>query len=287
MAYWPVVLLAFGAEMNLSLYSPLKEWRSCVRVWHEMLLQRAVTHLCVELEEEFMLVIPCMGLGRGVTEAEVRMLACLIGRWKVGWQGVDTLRRMETMGRLRKRASVPVSNKGGGVYVVGESFLVRDSSILLFDEPVHMRLYLEIIDRALHPSLFTPLCGALSIEPSNRHTDVRLHRFSDQCVAKLRSPFLWKRMVEVMWPGVELASMVRWQAERCRGITSVESMVHNVVILDELLKVSEPIVLVERDAHGRHRRCLLVMVRASVWRENIGSVLLISYVGFEARIAVE
>jgi hypothetical protein len=269
----------------MSLYSPLREWRSCVCVWHEMLLRRSVNQLCVELDEEFMLIIPCVGLRRGVTEAEVQMLACLIGRWKGGWKGLSTLSAMETTGRSPRRNSVHVCRKDGGVYVVGESFCVRDSSIILFDEPVHMRLYLEILDQQLHPSLFCSLCSALAIELSGRHTDVRLHRFSDECVAKLRTPFLWKRMAEVMWPGVKLASMAQWQAER--GSTSVESMVHDVVVMDALFRASGPVILIERDAQGRHRRCLLIMVRASQWRENAGSILLISYVGGEARVGVD
>jgi hypothetical protein len=268
----------------MSLYSPLREWRSCVCIWHEMLLRRSVNQLCVELDEEFMLIIPCVGLGRCVTEAEVQMLACLIGRWKVGWKGLSTLSAMETTGRSPRRNSVHVSRRDGGVYVVGESFCVRDSSIILFDEPMHMRLYLEILNRKLHPSLFCSLCSALAIESSGRCTDVRLHRFSDECAHRLRSPFLWKRLAEMMWPcGVEIASMARWRAERCQGVDSVESMVHSVVVLDEQLKLSDPIVLIERDAQGRHRRCLLIMVRASQWRENAGSILLISYVGVEAR----
>jgi hypothetical protein len=267
----------------MNLYSPLKDWRACVRVWHEMLLRRPVKQLCVELDEEFMLVIPCVGLERAVTEAEVQMLASLIGRWKLCWRGAPTLRAMETTGRAPRRNRVHVSKKEGDVYAVGDSFCVRDHSILLFDEPMHMRLYTDILDRRLHPSLFRSLCGVLAVEPRGRHTDVRLHRFHGECAHKLRAPYLWKRLVEGMWPDVGLVSMARWQAERCQGAYSVESMVSGVVIFDELLRVSDPIVLVERDAHGRHRRCLLVMIRESQWRENAGSVLFVSYVGREAR----
>ena len=276
------------AKHLMDLYSPLKEWRTCVRVWHEVLLQRSVGQLCVELDEEFMLVIPCVGLGRGVTEAEVGMLACLISRWKVGWKGVATLGAMETTGRSpRPTASVRVSKKADGTYVVGDSFCVRGHSILLFDAPVYMRLYLDVLDRQLHPSLFRSLCGALAVEPAGRHTDVRLYRFRDECAHRLRSPFLWKRLAEVMWPGVGLVTMMRWHAERCRGVHAVESLVHSVILLDELLKASDPVILVERDAHGRHRRCLLIMVRESQWRADVGSVLFVSYVGYEARVGEE
>jgi hypothetical protein len=63
------------------------------------------------------------------------MLASLIGRWKVCWRGTPTLRAMETTGRAPKRNRVCVSKKEGDVYVVGDSFCVREHSILKHPDP--------------------------------------------------------------------------------------------------------------------------------------------------------
>ena len=270
--------------MDPVLYSPFKEWRSCVCVWHEMLLQRKVPQLCVELDEEFVLVIPCVGLGRAVTEEEVHVLAGLIGRWKVEWGGVATMRAIETTGRRAKTKGVEVVRVAESVYLVGNSFCVQDHSILLFDSPLHMGLYRRILDRGLEPSTFRALCAALSVEPMGLHTEARLQRFSNQRVDTLRSPMLWRDLVAPMWPDAQVVSRAAWQAERCRNLTSIETMVHSVMVLDELMSLTEPVILVERDAQGRHTRCLLVMVRVSTWRENSGSVLFVSYVGYEARL---
>jgi hypothetical protein len=269
--------------MALTLHCPLKEWRACVRVWHEMLLQRSVAQLCVELDEEFMLVLPCVGLGRSVTEAEVGMLACLISRWKVGWQGVATLGAMETIGRA-PHCSVRVLKMEGGVFLVGDSFCVHSGSILLFDSPLHMRLYMQILDRGLEPATFHALCAALSVEPAGLHSEARLLRFSDQRLDKLRSPMLWRNLAALLWPDVEVLTAARWHSERCPGLTSIEAVVHSVMVLEELMSLTEPVILVERDARGRHMRCLLVMVRVSTWRDNSGSLLFVSYVGYEARV---
>lgn len=271
--------------MNPILYSPFKEWRSCVCVWHEMLLQRKVPQLCVELDSEFVLVIPCVGLGRAVTEAEVHLLAGLIGRWKEEWRGVATMRAMETTGRNAKRGLVKVNKVVDSVFLVGDSFYVQDNSILLFDSPLHMDLFRRILQKGLEPSTFRALCAALSVEPLGLHTEARLVRFSNQRVDTLRSPMLWRDLAAPMWPDVEVVSRTGWQTERCRGLTSIETVVHSVMVLDELMSLTEPVILVERDAHGRHTRCLLIMVRVSTWRDNSGSVLFVSYVGYEARLA--
>jgi hypothetical protein len=261
----------------MDLFSPLKEWRSCVRVWHEWLLRRPVAHLCVELSEEFVLVIPCPGLDRRLTTADVRTLAGLIGRWKLDWKGPATQRRLETTGRTR-RSEVGVRELGGGVFVVGDGFCIEDGSILLFDEPIHMRLYVSVVEHGLHPLTFRSLCSVLTIERAGRHSDARLVRYSNVCVDRLRSPMLWKTLAAVMWPGVEVVSTDRWHAERCHAATSIEAIVDSVVV------EQAPVILVERDAAGRHFRCLLVLVRTNMWRADAGSVLFISYVAYESRV---
>jgi hypothetical protein len=271
--------------MNPVLFSPFKEWRSCVCVWHEMLLQCRAPELCVELDGEFMLVIPCVGLGRAVTEAEVHVLAGLIGRRMREWHGVATVREIETTGRCAKRNSVEVIRVVESVYLVGDSFCVHSGSILLFDSPLHMRLYMQILDRGLEPATFQALCAALSVEPAGLHSEARLLRFSDQRLDKLRSPMLWRNLAALLWPDVEVLTAARWHSERCPGLTSIEAVVHSVMVLDELMSLMEPVILVERDARGRHMRCLLVMVRVSTWRDNSGSLLFVSYVGYEARVA--
>jgi hypothetical protein len=272
----------------MTLYSPLKEWRACVCVWHEFLLQRSVPQLRVELQEEFMLTIPCVDLHREVSEHDVRVLAGLIERWKVQWRGGPaTLRPLETTGRVLKRRSVEVRKVADALYVVGDSFCVRRNCILLFDLDVHMRLYLQLVDRELDPSTtFGALCASLSIEPMGLHTEARLINFSNQRVDKLRSPMLWRNLAALMWADVEVVSAAVWRAERGPNVTSIETVVHSAVVLDSLLSMTEPIILVERDAQGRHARCLLVMVRVSTWTENSGSVLFVSYVGYEARVGI-
>ena len=273
----------FFISMNPALYSPLQEWRSCVCIWHEMLLQCPVPRLRVELNEEFMLVIPCVGLGRMVTDDEIHALAGLIGRWKMEWKGVTTLRRLETTGRCPNHRSVEVIKVAESVYLVGGSLVVRKSSILLFDSVAHMRLYVQIVDRELDLDTFCSLCATLSIEAGRQNSEALLMSFSDQRVDKLFSPMLWRNLVALMWPDVEVVSTARWQAERCGGVLSIELVVHSVTVLDELMSTTRPIILVERDAQGRHTRCLLVMVCVSPWTENTGTVLFVSYVGFEAR----
>jgi len=270
----------------------LKRLHPCVHIWHEMLLQRPTSHTCAHLEEEFMWSIPRAECSREITETDIRALAALVGRWTTEWNGPTTLRRLETTGRRPTPQRLDVRRISKSTYTVGDLFCVRNGSILCFDSRVYMRLYVQLVDRELDPSIFGPLSAALSIEPTQRHTEARLVSFDNQRVDQLRSPMLWRNLAELMWPGVEAVSATNWRAELnqflqprsgMRAILpSIEAVAHSVVELDG--RATEPIIIVERDAQGRHARCLLVKIRASQWQENTGSILFVSYVGVEARM---
>jgi len=272
--------------------SPLKHLHPCVHVWHEMLLQRPTLPPCAQLEQEFMLTIPRAESSKEITEADIHALATLIGRWTSEWNGVATLKLLETTGKTRKPKPPTIHKINESTYAIGDLFCVRSGSILCFDSRVHMRLYLQILDRELDPSTFGPLCAALSVEPIRHHTEARLVSFSNQRVDQLRSPMLWRNLAALMWPDVEVVSASRWRTELhqflqprsgLRAILpSIESVANNVIEMDG--RTTEPIILVERDAHGRHLRCLLVKIRESAWHENAGSMLFVSYVGIEARM---
>ena len=272
--------------------SPLKHLHPCVHIWHEMLLQRPTLPPCAQLREEFMLVIRRVECNKEVTETDIHALAALIRRWTTEWNGVATLKRLETTGRNLKPKPLAVKKLTDSTYAVGDLFCVRNGSILCFDSRVHMQLYVQILDRKLDPSTFGPLCAALSIEPTRHHTEARLLPFSNQRVDKLRSPMLWNNLAALMWSNVEVVSTARWRAELnqflqprdgLRAILpSIESVAYNVIEMDG--RTTEPIIIVERDARGRHTRCLLVKIRESAWHENTGSLLFVSYVGIEARM---
>ena len=242
--------------------------------------------------EDHLLSIPCTALGRDPTVDEVALLGVLVHQQRA-WKGMCSLRQMETQGI---RTSSSVTRIADGVYDVGgELCCVHGASVVMFEDRAHMQLYLSILE-AGPLSFYSPLCSALAIEVGARHSEVRLSLFEGppSLLDQLHSETLWLRLVSLLWHGAESVSLEKWETERYKGEHCLETNVLGVIAFDDpfagilypTVRVSRTFILLQRDGKDRHERCMFVLVRHT---ERVGlvkgSVLFVSYVGYEGRVS--
>jgi hypothetical protein len=272
--------------MERQFYVHFLQWQSCVRLWHEILLKRRVATMRVD-SDEWMMTIPCVGLDREPAEDELASLGMLINQW-AKWDGVHGVCAAESGAVVRRRKRKPrveMRRITQRLYRMGDLFCVKGSDILIFESKAHMDLYCTAYLYCLDQALFNPLCSVLEVVRIARSSETRLAYYTgEEACQRMGSVDFWLPMVRILWPRAESLTLNQWESERFDGTISIESMVHSLVVDDTVIFTeADPVILVQRDADGRHSLCMMVILRPSRYAEESGTALLVSYVGYHSR----